>query len=62
MKSECIAEFKLFLLSCHYKDGYAAKNTDHKMDGFVAALLVKLQCKKVHARPDTNCHNETDFI
>ena len=38
--------------------GNAAKNTDHKIDGFVEALLVKLQCKQLHASPDTNCHKQ----
>ena len=39
--------------------GNAAKNTDHKIDGFVEALLVKLQCKQLDASPDLNiCHKQ----
>ena len=31
--------------------GHAAKNTDHKANGFVEALLVRLQCKQLDSSP-----------
>ena len=36
--------------------GSAAKITDHKVDGFVKALLVRLQCKQLDASPVVNCY------
>ena len=38
--------------------GSAAKNTDHKVDGFVEALLVRLQCKQLDASPVVNCYKQ----
>ena len=38
--------------------GSAAKNTDHKVDGFVEALLVRLQCKQLDASSVVNCYKQ----
>ena len=35
---------------------HAAKNTDHKIEGFVEALLVRLQCKKMTSDATANSY------
>ena len=38
--------------------GRAAMNTDHKIDGFVESLLIKLQCKQLDSSPEPNCYSK----
>ena len=33
-------------------------NTDHKIDGFVESLLIKLQCKQLDSSPEPNCYSK----
>ena len=37
----------------------SAKNTDHKVDGFIEALLIRLQCKQMTPDSLTNSYNLT---
>jgi hypothetical protein len=38
--------------------GRAAMNTDHKVDGFVESLLIKLQCKQLDSSPEPTCYSQ----